>query len=106
MNSRPSAHPVHPGGSLADAIRDRGTTPERLAAEAGLKLAHVRAVLAGRSGLSAADALRLGRYFGTSPDYWLNLQAAYELDLATRGIGPELDRIVPLPVVGPLDNGE
>ncbi len=51
--------------------------------------------LAGRRNISADTALRLGRWFGTGPDLWLNLQKAYELDLARQQMGDAIDAIEP-----------
>ena len=50
-------------------------------------------IIAGRRNITADTALRLGRYFGTSPDLWMNLQTTYELDLARLEIGPALERL-------------
>ncbi len=107
MDPRPPAFPVHPGGLLADTIRDRGTTSERLAAEAGISLTIVEGILGMRSGITANVAIRLGLYFGTSPEYWLTLQGRYELDKEHVLRGDLMrSEVKPLPVVGPIDNGE
>ncbi len=52
-------------------------------------------IIAGKRTISADTALRLGKWFGTGPHLWLNLQKAYELDLARQDIGNELDTIEP-----------
>ena len=52
----------------------------------------------GKRGISADTALRLSRYFGTSAEFWLNLQTRYELDLASDRSRAELDQIKPLQV--------
>ena len=50
-------------------------------------------IIAGKRSVTADTALRLSRYFGTSPDFWLNLQKMYELDLAKKELGNTLDQI-------------
>ncbi len=50
-------------------------------------------IIAGKRSVTANTALRLSRYFGTSPDFWLNLQKMYELDLAKKELGHTLDQI-------------
>lgn len=50
-------------------------------------------ILSGKRNITADTALRLGRYFGASPTFWMNLQAAYELDLARQKTGKEIQRI-------------
>jgi addiction module HigA family antidote len=54
-------------------------------------------ILSGKRNISTDTALRLGKLFGTGPQFWLNLQIAYELDLMTADGGPNLTDIVPLP---------
>ncbi len=67
------------------------------AAELG-RIIHVPAnrisqIVSGKRNVTADTALRLGRYFGTGPQIWLNLQKAYELDLARQQVGPEIESI-------------
>ncbi|MGK7395313.1 MAG: HigA family addiction module antitoxin [Candidatus Cyclobacteriaceae bacterium M3_2C_046] len=50
-------------------------------------------MIAGKRAITADTALRLGRYFGTSADFWLNLQKLYELELAKEALGDNLDKI-------------
>ena len=50
-------------------------------------------IIAGKRNVTADTALRLGRYFGSGPQIWLNLQKAYELDLARQQVGPEIETI-------------
>lgn len=57
--------------------------------------ARVTEILRGRRGISGDTALRLGQYFQVSPDFWMNLQKLYELDLARQQIGEELAAIMP-----------
>ena len=71
--------PVHPGKLLADELRELGLTARAFAA--ALKVPHNRisAILNGQRGISADTALRLAVYFGSEPQFWMNLQQAYDL---------------------------
>ena len=71
--------PVHPGEILADELRELGLTARAFAA--ALKVPHNRitAILNGQRGISADTALRLATYFRTEPQFWMNLQLAYDL---------------------------
>ena len=74
---------MHPGKMIKeDFLADYGLTQYALAK--GLSIPHSRMseILAGRRGISADTALRLGRFFGNSPEFWLNLQAQYDLRVA------------------------
>jgi addiction module HigA family antidote len=89
--------PMHPGGSLEDAIHDRGTSAAELALATGLQVAEVKAILDERAPITARVALLLAAYFGTSPEFWMNLQAAYDLDTARAELGDALDLVAALP---------
>ena len=71
--------PVHPGKLLADELHELGLTARAFAA--ALKVPHNRisAILNGQRGISADTALRLAVYFGSEPQFWMNLQQAYDL---------------------------
>src|SRR4051794_12721111 len=75
----PRMPPLHPGEILAEWLADAVLAPVDLAAGIHLAPEEVAAVLDGTAPLSAGMALRLARYFGTSPRFWMNLQGAYEL---------------------------
>lgn len=90
----PRMPPIHPGEILADWLGDAQITPSDLATAIRLPLGPVAAVLEGAAPLSAALALRLSRYFGTSPQFWLNLQAAYDLEVAELAEGETIAREV------------
>ena len=95
MNDRlPS---VHPGEVLREEfLAPLGLTAYRLAKDTGVPQTRIAAILAGQRGITADTALRLARYFGTSPELWLNLQATYELQEARAGaLSDELQRIEP-----------
>ena len=66
-----------------------------LAKRLGIPNNRIYQILGGRRGITADTALRLGKFFGTGPDFWLNLQKAYELETARETIGAKLDTITP-----------
>ena len=88
---------VHPGRILRfDFLEPLELTPYRLAKEIHVPLTRVTAILAGRRSITADTAMRLARYFGTTTQFWLNLQALYEMQEARAlGIDGELERIRP-----------
>lgn len=86
--------PVHPGEILADEIEYLGMSAARLGRILGVPTNRVTQILAGRRGITADTALRLGRWLGTNPEFWLNLQKKYELRLAEQAVGEEIERTV------------
>lgn len=87
--------PIHPGEHLADELQELGISARELARELKVPVTRVTEILRGRRGITGDTALRLGRYFQVSPDFWMNLQKLYELDLARREIGEDLASILP-----------
>lgn len=85
--------PIHPGEILADELEELGLSAKRLAEVIETPPNRLYQILAGKRNITADTALRLGRYFGTSPDFWMNLQSAYELDSARRRVGKAIERI-------------
>jgi addiction module HigA family antidote len=85
--------PVHPGEHLAEAIEAFGITAAQLARDIQVPANRVTGILHGTRGITADTALRLGRYFGTSPEFWMNLQQMYDLRVAERGIGRAIKAI-------------
>ena len=83
--------PIHPGDILRDEFLDPlGLTAYRLAKDTGMPLTRLAAILAGERAITADTALRLGRFFGMSPEFWLGLQERYDLDKARAGLGDRL----------------
>ncbi len=79
--------PIHPGRILKRELVARELSANRLALLLRLPSGRITDILNGKRGISPETALRLGRYFGNSPRFWLNLQTAYELAVAEREIG-------------------
>ena len=87
--------PVHPGEVLAeDFMKPLGLTQYRVAKDIGVPALRISQIVRGRRSVTADTALRLARYFGTSPDVWLRLQAAYDLEVAQRRTGKRIEREV------------
>ena len=91
--------PVHPGDILRDHfLPDLGITAYRLAKGTGISSTHVHALLRGERGVTATTARRLGAYLGTTPEYWLDLQQQYDLEVSdTPEMQAALARIVTHP---------
>ena len=73
--------PIHPGEILGDELEEIGMKPVELAKRLGVPDNRIYQTLQGRRSITADTALRLGKFFNTGPEFWLNLQQAYELDL-------------------------
>jgi addiction module HigA family antidote len=85
--------PIHPGEILKDELDEIGISAAELARQIEVPANRVSQILAGRRAISADTALRLGRWFGTSAELWMNLQQAFELDLARQQLGGAIDRL-------------
>ena len=85
--------PIHPGEILADELEEIGLTAKRLADTIEVPPNRLYQILAGKRNMTADTALRLSKYFGTSADFWMNLQTAYELDVARKENSKVIQRI-------------
>ncbi len=85
--------PIHPGEILEDELEEIGLTAKKLADVIEVPPNRLYQLLAGKRSITADTALRLGRYFGMSADFWMNLQTAYELDLAREQSGKAIYRL-------------
>lgn len=87
--------PVHPGEVLwADFLEPMGLSVYRLAKETGVSQQHLGKIVNGTRGISGEVALRLARFFGTSPQIWMGLQGQWELDVAEDRAGREIEKRV------------
>jgi addiction module HigA family antidote len=89
-------NPIHPGEILADELTELGISAAELARQINVPANRISQILSGKRSVTADTALRLGKWFGTGPKIWLNLQQAYDLDVAQIEIGSELEIIKPL----------
>lgn len=75
--------PVHPGEILSeDFLKPMALSQTQLALATGMPQSRVQAIVAGRRGITADTAIRLAAFFGNTPQFWLNCQTSYELDMA------------------------
>src|ERR1700740_41294 len=84
---------IHPGEHLAEELKELGISAAELARQIDVPVSRVTGIINGQRGLTADTALRLGHWFGTSPEYWLNLQKLYELRLAREEVGNRLEKL-------------
>jgi len=82
---------VHPGAHLLDYIEGAGISQYRLAKAIHVPPRRINEIVHGKRSITADTALRLGRYFRTSPQFWMNLQTAYDLAVAEAAIGERLN---------------
>lgn len=89
--------PIHPGEVLMeDFIEGFGITQHKLAVSIGVPPRRINEIVHGKRAITADTALRLGRYFGVEPQFWLNLQSRYELELAQDRLADQVNSITPL----------
>lgn len=85
--------PIHPGEHLAEALDELGLSSAELARQLHIPTNRITGILNGQRAITADTALRLGHWFGTSADFWLNLQKLYELRLAEQEVGAEIKKL-------------
>ena len=87
--------PITPGEILLEEfLKPLDISQNRLARELKVPPARVNDIVHARRAITADTALRLGRYFRTSAEFWTNLQSHYDLKIARRAVGPEIERTV------------
>jgi antitoxin HigA-1 len=84
---------IHPGEHLADELNAIGMSANELARQIAVPTNRLTQIIAGKRGITGDTALRLGRWFGTGPEIWMNLQKNYELRVAEQEIGDGLKKI-------------
>lgn len=94
--------PIHPGEVLLDEfIKPMNLSQNRLAIDIGVDGRRINEIVLGKRAITADTALRLSRFFGNSPQFWMGLQTQYDLDVAEDQLGQRLDREVrPLAIAG------
>ncbi|GAA3761347.1 hypothetical protein GCM10022240_12340 [Microbacterium kribbense] len=91
--------PIHPGEILMeDFIEGLGITQNKLAVSIGVPPRRINEIVHGKRGITADTAIRLARYFGTSEEFWMNLQSNYELRRERRALREKVAAITPLEV--------
>jgi antitoxin HigA-1 len=86
--------PIHPGEILQEELVEMNLSANALAQALGVPPNRITAILKEQRGITADTALRLARYFGTTPEFWMNLQLAYELRKAEVDSGKEIEKSV------------
>lgn len=94
MNEQKLA-PVHPGEVLLEEfLKPMSISQNRLALSIGVPARRINEIVLGKRAITADTALRLARFFGTSPQFWLGLQTDYDLDVTVDRLGDRLEREV------------
>jgi addiction module HigA family antidote len=94
---------IHPGEHLAEELKELGMSATELARKLDVPPNRITSILNGQRGITGDTALRLAHFFGTSPQFWLNLQSLYELRVAQKKVGrsiaglPRLNRLDSIP---------
>ena len=94
MSASNGMRPVHPGEILREELEELGLSANALAKALDVPTNRITAILRGQRGVTADTALRLARYFGTTPQLWQNLQKTYELRVAEIESGPQIEERV------------
>lgn len=98
-NTNHDPAPIHPGEILKEEfLEEYGLSQYELAKRVGVPAPRINAIVLGKRAVSADTALRLGRFFGNSPQFWLNLQNHYDLEIAVGALPDGLEGAVPLSV--------
>lgn len=85
--------PIHPGEILQEEfMKPAGISINRLARDIAVPPGRISEIVNGKRGISADTALRLGKYFSVSPETWLGLQADYDLRIARKTVGAEVEK--------------
>jgi antitoxin HigA-1 len=81
---------IHPGEHLAEQLEELGMSAAELSRRIKVPTNRITQIISGRRSITGDTALRLGHFFGTSPEFWLNLQKLYELRVAERQVGNDV----------------
>ena len=84
---------IHPGEVLGSELEELGVTPTELARQIAVPPNRISQIIGGRRAITGDTALRLGHWFGSSPEFWLNLQSAYDLRIAARAAGRRIAKL-------------
>jgi antitoxin HigA-1 len=84
---------IHPGEHLAEELEELKMSAAELARQIDVPVNRVTEIINGQRSITADTAIRLGHWFGTSPEFWLNLQKLYELRVAQEEIGANVEKL-------------
>ena len=85
--------PIHPGEILGEELEEIGVTPTELSRQLAVPPNRITQIIHGKRSITGDTALRLGHWFGTSPQFWLNLQSAYDIRIAQKQSGAEIKKL-------------
>ena len=101
------AEPIHPGEHLAEMLEELGVSQYRLAKTVGVPAVRIKDIVHCRRSITADTALRIGRALRMTPEFWLNLQRMYDLDLARRRVDvSEIEPLIDAPDLADGEGGE
>ena len=86
--------PIHPSELLRDELSEIGVSLNELGRALRVPMNRISAIVNGKRAITVDTAMRMARYFGTSPQYWLNLQVAYDLEVAAQQLQQQIEREV------------
>ena len=84
---------IHPGEILADELEELGITPTELSRQIAVPPNRLSQIIQGKRSITGDTALRLGHWFRTSAEFWLNLQTAYDLRMAAKEVGGTIAKL-------------
>jgi antitoxin HigA-1 len=93
MSKRMTRPTIHPGEILADELEELNVTPTELARQLSVPANRITQIIQGKRAVTGDTALRLGHWFGTSAQFWLNLQSAYDIQVAQSLAGDEIAKL-------------
>ena len=93
--------PIHPGEILADELEELGVSPTELSRQIRVPANRISQIINGKRSITGDTALRLAHWFGTSPQFWMNLQALYDVRIAEEEAGTEIKTLPPKPEKSP-----
>ena len=93
-NTMTKIDPIHPGEHLAEFIEEYDISQYRIAKDIHVPPRRINEIVKGQRGITADTAIRLGRYFGTSPQFWTNLQSNYEIEIAAAKMDEDIQPLV------------
>ncbi len=85
--------PIHPGEVLAEELEQLGVSPTELSRQIRVPANRISQIINGKRAITGDTALRLAHWFGTSPQFWMNLQALYDVRMAEQEAGTEIKRL-------------
>lgn len=85
---------IHPGEILKDELDELNLSANAFAKALNVPANRITAILKGQRGITADTALRLAKFFSTTPDFWMSLQSSYDVKIARDAVGQEIERSV------------